>query len=334
MAEVPSSFTALRVTAEGKTTRAAFEQVGIDALTPGNVVVRVAYSGINYKDALAVTGKGRILKGSPRTPGIDLSGIVVSSADAAYKAGDKVLVTGNNIGEALDGGYTEYARLPAETLVPLPAGLTLEEAMGIGTAGFTAALALRRMLENHQRPDMGSILVNGPTGGVGSVAIQLLKKTGFKVAALTGKPEQAEYLKALGADEILDRNTFVMGTKPLEAAAWGGAIDNLGGATLEWLTRTVAPLGNIASIGLAQSHAFSTTVMPFILRGVNLLGINSVDCPREWRLALWQLLQGEWKPDLAKIVTRTVSLAEVHAACEDFVAGKVIGRTVVKIASV
>lgn len=332
MADLPSNFKALRVSTEGKETRAAFEQLCIDALTPGNVVIKVAYSGINYKDALAVTGKGRVLKGSPRTPGIDLAGTVVSSEYSGYQAGDQVLVTGCNIGESLDGGYSEYARLPAEALVPLPAGLSLEEAMGIGTAGFTAALALRRMLENHQSPAMGSILINGPTGGVGSVAISLFKKEGFHVTALTGKPEQAAFLKALGADEVLDRNTLVMGSKPLEAAAWGGAVDNLGGETLNWLTRTVKPWGNIASIGLAQGHTLNTTVMPFILRGVSLLGIHSVECPRAWRLALWQKLQGDWKPDLARIVTRRISLDEVPAACEEFVAGKVTGRTVVKIA--
>lgn len=332
MAELPSTFTALRVRSGKSEHLAAFETLAIDALTPGNVVIRVAYSGINYKDALAVTGKGRILKGSPRTPGIDLAGTVVASEDAAFKPGDAVLVTGCNIGEALDGGYSEYARLPAEALVALPVGLSLQEAMGIGTAGFTAALALQRMLENHQEPGMGSILVTGPTGGVGSVAIQLFKKAGFHVTALTGKPEQGDYLKALGADEVLDRNQLVMGNKPLETAQWGGAVDNLGGATLDWLTRSVKPWGNIACIGLAQGHELHSTVMPFILRGASLLGIHSVECPREWRLGLWRKLQGEWKPDLSKIVTRQIALADVPAACEAFVAGQVTGRTVVKIA--
>jgi NADPH2:quinone reductase len=298
------------------------------------VVIRVEWSGINYKDALAVTGKGRILRGSPRTPGIDLAGRVVVSEDSRYAAGDAVLVTGCNIGEQLDGGYSEYARLPADALVPLPPGLTLQEAMALGTAGFTAALALRRLLENHQAPEMGRIAVTGPTGGVGSIALALFKKAGFSTAAITGKPASADYLRALGADEIVDRNTVNIGSKPLETALWGGAVDNLGGDTLTWLTRTVKPWGNIASIGLAQGHTLNTTVMPFILRGVSVLGIHSVECPRAWRLDLWQHLQGDWKPKglLEHIVARTVSLDELPAACEDAIAGKVTGRVLVKIA--
>lgn len=334
MSNLPRRFRALRVRSEGGH-RAAFEEIGIDDLSAGEVVIRVAWSGINYKDALAVTGKGRILRGSPRTPGIDLSGVVVHSSDARYAPGAKVLVTGCNIGEQLDGGYSEYARLPAEALVPLPAGLSLAEAAAIGTAGFTAGFALRRMLENHQRPEMGSILVTGPTGGVGSIAVALFKRQGFHVTALTGKADSArDYLSALGADDILDRSALSMGTKPLESALWGGAVDNLGGPTLNWLTRTVKPWGNIASIGLAQAHTVETTVMPFILRGVSILGIHSVECPREWRLALWDKLQGEWKPAglMERIVSRTISLDELPSACEDLIAGRVTGRTLVRVA--
>lgn len=335
MSNVPASFRALRVRSEGGHS-ARFETLGIEDLSAGEVVVRVAYSSINYKDALAVTGKGKILRGSPRTPGIDLSGVVAQSSDPRYPPGTKVLVTGCNIGEQLDGGYSEYARLPAEAIVPLPEGLSLAEAMAIGTAGFTAALALRRMLENHQTPAMGSILVTGPTGGVGSIAIALLKREGFHVTALTGKPEAArDYLNSLGADVILDRNSQAMGSKPLETALWGGAIDNLGGPTLNWLTRTVKPWGNIASIGLAQSHTLETTVMPFILRGVSLLGIHSVECPRAWRLALWDKLRADWRPAglMEHIVARTITLDELPAACEDLIAGRVTGRTLVRIAS-
>lgn len=334
MSQLPTRFRALRVHSEGGH-QARFEDIGIDALSAGEVVIRVAYSGINYKDALAVTGKGRILRGSPRTPGIDLSGVVVQSSNEGYAVGAKVLVTGCNIGEQLDGGYSEYARVPASALVPLPAGLSLAEAMAIGTAGFTAALALWRMLENHQQPGMGSILVTGPTGGVGSVAVALFKKEGFHVTALTGKPETAkDYLSTLGADAILDRNSQTMGSKPLETALWGGAVDNLGGATLNWLTRTVKPWGNIASIGLAQAHTLETTVMPFILRGVSILGIHSVECPRDWRLALWDKLRADWKPAglMEHIVSRTISLDELPSACEDLIAGRVTGRTLVRVA--
>lgn len=328
-------FRALRVHAPDKTrTEARHETIGLDDLSAGNVVVRVAWTGINYKDALAVTGKGRILKGYPKVPGIDLAGTVEDSADPRYRTGDKVLVTGCNIGEALDGGYAEFARLPADILVPLPTGLSLREAMAIGTAGFTAALALRRMLENHQRPEMGPIAVTGPTGGVGSIAIDLFKRAGFTVHAITGKAGAADdYLKALGADVVVSRQSLELGQRPLESALWGGAVDNLGGDTLAYLTRTVRPWGNIASIGLAQSHELHSTVMPFILRGVSLLGIHSVECPRAWREDLWQKLSGEWKPrHLERLVTRETDLDGLPAACADLIAGTVTGRTLVRIA--
>ena len=217
--------------------------------------------------------------------------------------------------------------------MPLPAGLTLEEAMAIGTAGFTAALALQRMLDNHQNTTMGTILITGATGGVGGIALSIFKAHGFKTAALTGKPEAAEYLHAIGADEVIDRRSVVMGSKPLEGALWGGAVDNLGGDTLAWLTRTVKPWGNIASIGLAQAHTLSTTVMPFLLRGVSILGIHSVECPRPWRLELWQHLSTDWKPQAltSRIVTREVRLDQLPEVCEEFIAGRVTGRTLVRM---
>jgi len=328
-----NTFKALRVHQVEKATLAKFEQITLEDLSAGNVVIRVYYSSVNYKDALAVTGKGRILKGYPRVPGIDLSGVVEKSEDARYKAGDQVLVTGCNIGEALDGGYAEYARLPAEALVHLPKGLTLREAMAIGTAGFTAALALRRMLENHQKPEMGPIAITGPTGGVGSVAVDLFKRAGFEVHAITGKAGTADaYLQMLGADKIVARQSLTLGSKPLETALWGGAVDNLGGETLAWLTRTVRPWGNIASIGLAQGFELATTVMPFILRGVSLLGIHSVECPRAWREEIWQQLGGDWKPrHLEQLVTRSITLDDLPAYCAELHAGKITGRAVVSV---
>lgn len=327
------TFKALRVHAQDKATVARFEQIALDELSAGEVVVRVAWTGINYKDALAVTGKGRILKSYPKVPGIDLAGTVESSSDVRYKPGEQVLVTGCNIGEVLDGGYAEFARVPASAVVRLPQNLSLREAMTIGTAGFTAALALKRMLENHQTPDMGPIAITGPTGGVGSVAIDLFKRAGFTVHAITGKAGKADdYLKALGADEVVSRQSLNLGTRPLESALWGGAVDNLGGDTLAWLTRTTRPWGNIASIGLAQSHELHTTVMPFILRGVSLLGIHSVECPRVWREEIWAKLSGEWKPRvLERIVAREITLDELPAACEDLIKGAVQGRTLVRI---
>ncbi|SER03428.1 NADPH2:quinone reductase [Solimonas aquatica] len=329
-----SRFTALRVHAPEKNRlEARLESLSLDDLSPGNVVVRVQWSGINYKDALAVTGKGRILKSYPKVPGIDFAGVVERSEDARYQPGDEVLVTGCNIGEVFDGGYAEYARVAADSLVRKPAGLTLRECMALGTAGFTAAMALRRMLENHQAPEMGPIAVTGPTGGVGSIAIDLFKRAGFTVHAITGKAGVADdYLRALGADEIVSRQSLTMGNKPLETALWGGAVDNLGGETLAWLTRTVRPWGNIGSIGLAQNHELHTTVMPFILRGVSILGIHSVECPRAWREDIWNKLGSDWRPRaLERLVQREVSLADLPVVCEELIASTVTGRILVKI---
>lgn len=328
------SFKALRIHQLDKGTEARLESIGLDDLNAGEVVVRIAWSCINYKDALAVTGRGKIMRGYPKVAGIDLSGTVESSQSSAFKPGDKVLVTGCNIGEVLDGGLAEYARLPADAVIPLPAGLTLREAMALGTAGFTAALGIRRMLENHQTPEMGTIAVTGPTGGVGSVAISILSRLGFKVAAITGKKAVAQdYLTALGAHEVIDRTELDYGKRPMEKAIWGGAVDTLGGDTLTWLTRTTKQWGNIASIGLAQSHKLDTTVMPFILRGVSLLGINSVEVPRAWREAVWQELAGPWKPESLndRIASRTVSLEQVPEACAALINGGELGRTVVEI---
>ncbi len=331
------AFRALRVHRVEKTTEARFESLTLDELNAqaadSSVVIRTAWSGINYKDALAVTGKGRILRRYPLVAGIDGAGVVESSQDPRFKPGDEVLVTGCNLSETLDGGYAEYMRLPAEVVIPLPSGLSLQEAMLLGTAGFTAALAVRRLLENHQTPEMGPIAVTGATGGVGSVAIQILSRLGFEVVAITGKPEtSADYLKKLGANEVLDRRSIEMGKAPLESARWGGAVDNVGGELLDWLTRTVKPWGNIGSIGLAGGHELHTTVMPFILRGVSLLGIHSVECPMPWRLAIWEKLAGEWKPAaLGDIENRRVELDGLPAACADIMAGTVQGRILVKV---
>ena len=334
MSPETTSFRALRIHQVERKTEARIENISLGDLSPGQVVIRVAYSSINYKDALAVSGKGRIMRGYPKVAGIDLSGVVVSSEVPDYNTGDHVLVTGCNIGEALDGGYAEYARVPAEAVVPLPPGLSLHEAMALGTAGYTAALALRRMLENHQTPELGPIAVTGPTGGVGSIAISLFKRAGFQVAAITGKPGAEAYLRELGADEIIDRNTLDVGSKPLETARWGGAVDNLGGDTLAYLTRTVKPWGSIGAIGLAQAPTLNTTVIPFILRGVSLLGIWSVECPRSWRLAIWERLANDWKPRglTTLIAPRVVTLDGIAKIAEEMVAGGAQGRTVVRIA--
>jgi acrylyl-CoA reductase (NADPH) len=311
---------------------AGIEQLRLDDLSPGEVVIKTAYSDINFKDALAATGKGKILRKFPLNGGVDVSGTVASSNDMRVREGDEVLVTGHGLSETHDGGYAEYVRVPADWVVPLPEGMTLFDAMAFGTAGFTAGLAIHQMELNGQTPGRGPILVTGATGGVGSLAIDMLAKLGYRVIALTGKAEAHNYLREIGASEILDRKTLEMGKRPLEKAIWGGVIDNVGGDILAWLTRTVVPLGNIAAIGLAASAELRTTVMPFILRGVNLLGINSSHCPRELRLHIWKRLATDMRPRyLEKIVSRTVTLDTMGPVFNDLIAGTVTGRAVVKI---
>lgn len=279
-------FRAYRIDQKDGKIEARFETLDIDDLSPGDVVVRVSHSTINYKDALAATGAGRILRKFPLVGGVDLAGTVVESGDKRFSEGDEVLVNGCGLGETRDGGYAEYARVEGDSVVPVPDGISRHEAMQIGTAGYTAALGIHRMEQNNQRPAMGPIVVTGATGGVGSIAIDLLDGLGFEVVALTGKRDGSDYLESIGAARILLRDEVKMGQRPLEKAEWGGAVDNLGGETLAWLTRTVRYGGNIASIGLASGFELHTTVMPFILRAVCLLGINSVDTPRDLRLEI------------------------------------------------
>ncbi len=327
-----NSFKAFRIhEREGKIV-AGFEQVSLDALSAGDVVIRVQYSSINYKDALAATGAGKILRKYPLNGGIDLAGEVVSSEDARYRAGQQVLVTGCGHSETLDGGYAEYARSKGDFVIPLPDGMSAFEAMALGTAGFTTGLAIQRMEQNGQKPAMGPIVVTGASGGVGSVAVDLFAKLSYEVVAVSGKPEADEFLKSIGAARILRRQDIDLGKRPLETAQWGGALDNVGGEILTWLTRTVDSWGNIASIGLAASHKLETTVMPFILRGVSLLGINSSAMPREVRVAIWKRLATDLKPrHLDRIVTQTIAFDELPNAFDAFVKGRIMGRTVVKL---
>jgi NADPH2:quinone reductase len=311
---------------------AGFTDLTLDDLSEGNVVIRVSHSTINYKDALAATGAGRILRKFPLVGGIDLAGRVVRSEASAFREGDAVLVNGCGLSETRDGGYAEYARVPADAVVPIPKGLSEAEAMQLGTAGFTAALAIHRMEQNEQRPDNGPIVVTGATGGVGSLAIDMLSARGYEVVALTGKPEQAPYLQSIGADRVLVRSEVDFGARPMETAQWAGAIDNLGGDVLTWLTRTVGYGGNIASVGLAASHELSTTVMPFILRAVCLLGINSVETPRALRLTVWERIAADLRPrHLDTIAGSTIDFAELPDAFQSFIDGNVTGRTLVRI---
>ena len=325
-------FKAFRIHSEGGKIAARFESLTLDDLAAGEVVIRVACSDINYKDALAATGAGKILRRYPLVGGIDLAGTVESSSDERYRPGDAVLVTGCGLSETHDGGFAQFARVQGDWVIPMPPGLDPLTAMSIGTAGFTAGLAIHRMEQNGQAPGQGPIVVTGATGGVGSLAIDMLSARGYQVIAVSGKPDAAAYLKELGASEVLDRKSLDLGSRPLENARFAGAIDNLGGEVLTWLTRTVDFWGNIASIGLAANAELKTTVMPFILRGVALLGINSSATRREWRLAVWQRIATDLRPrHLARIVTRTIAFDELPGAFPDYIAGRVTGRTVVKI---
>jgi len=310
-----------------------FETMDVDELTPGEVLIRVHYSSINYKDALAATGAARILRRYPLNGGIDLSGTVESSGDARYQPGQAVLVTGCGLSESVDGGYAEYARIAGDSVIRLPDGIDLPQAMAIGTAGFTAALAIHRMEHNGQTPAKGPVVVTGATGGVGSIAVDLLAGRGYEVVAVSGKPEGDDHLRALGAARILRRQEIDLGSRPMEAVRWAGAIDNVGGELLTWLTRTVDFWGNIASIGLAGSQKLETTVLPFILRGINLLGINSSATPRDLRLDVWRRLASDLRPrHFDRLVTRTIGFDELPGAFDDYLKGRVLGRTVVKIA--
>ncbi len=327
-----ATFRAYRAHEVDGAVRARIEEISLDDLSPGEVVIAAAYSGVNYKDALAMTGRGKIMRRLPLVGGIDVAGAVQSSTDERFREGDEVLVTGHGLSEDHDGGYAELVRVPGDWVVPLPDGLDARQAMALGTAGFTAAIAIDRMELNGQRPDHGKVLVTGATGGVGSFAIDMLAGLGYEVAALTGKSDAREYLESLGVSEIVARGQVEMGTRPLERAVWAGAIDNVGGDVLAWLTRTTKPNGNIASIGLAGGVELHTTVMPFILRGVNLLGINSVFVERDVRLRLWGRLAGDLRPrHLDGIVTREVGLDELPGILDGYLEGSVTGRTVVRL---
>jgi NADPH2:quinone reductase len=327
-----SPFRAFRIHQEDGKIRAGFEQLSLEQLSPGEVLVRVSHSGINYKDALAATGKGRILRRYPLVGGIDLAGVVEHSDVPAFKAGDAVLVTGAGLSETRDGGYAVYARVPAEAVIAMPPGFDAASAMAIGTAGFAAALAIDHMERNGLVPGQGPVAVTGATGGVGAIGIDMLATRGYQVSAITGKRESESWLKALGASEIVLRTEIEFGEQPLLTARWAGAIDNAGGPLLSWLLRALLPGGSVASVGLAGSADLHCTVMPFILRGANLLGVGSTATPRAAREALWQRISTDLKPrHLDRIVTRTLSFDELPAAFEDYIAGRITGRTVVKI---
>jgi acrylyl-CoA reductase (NADPH) len=327
-----SKFKAFLIEEAEEGVNSSFKTIDTADLDPGEVLIKTAYSSVNFKDALAATGAGKIIRRFPCVGGIDLSGVVVESSSDEFKVGQEVIATSYDIGVAHHGGYAEYCRVPAKWVVPMPTGLDLFSSMALGTAGFTAGLAVERMEHNGLNPDAGPVLVNGATGGVGGIAIDILSALGYDVTAMTGKPEQSDYLKSLGAAEILDTASLDLAKiRPLGRETWAGVVDNLGGDILSWLASTVKVGGAIASIGLAASFKFNTTVMPYILRGVTLAGIDSVNAEMEVRRKVWGRLATDMKPkNLDKIVT-TVAFDDLPATFEAVMQAKMRGRSVVKI---
>ena len=328
---LPTSFEAFRIHSDADGYRSGIEEVSLDDLAPGEVVIRAEYSSVNYKDALAGTGKGKILRRFPLVGGIDVAGRVVASTDARFREGDAVLATGSGLSETRDGGYSRYARLESRWTIALPSGLSLRESMILGTAGFTAALALFRMRENRQVPELGPLAVTGATGGVGSLAVDIFSRAGFEVHAVSGKAEHVDYLKSIGASEVLGRDALAT-TKPMETARFGGGLDNVGGPMLTSLLAQTAPYGNVASAGLAASADLDATVMPFIIRGVSLLGVASAGTARDIREQVWQHLATDWKPrHLERICTHEVGLEQLPEVFGTMLAGGSFGRTLVRL---
>lgn len=329
-----SDFQAFRIHNDDAGYRAGIESIDTAALSPGEVLVAVDYSSVNYKDALAGTGKGKILRQYPLNGGIDVAGHVAASTDPAFKEGDAVLCTGSGLSETRDGGYAQYLRLPSEWTIPLPTGLSLRESMILGTAGFTAALGLLRMLDNRQTPDLGPIAVTGASGGVGMLAIDIFSRAGYEVHAISGKADHFDFLRGLGASTCIDRHQLAFSGKPMESVRFGGALDNVGGSMLSGLLPLISPCGNVALCGNAGGVAFDSTVLPFIIRGAALLGIASAGTPRAIRDEVWQRLAGDWKPQhLDRIATSEIALPELPVAFARMLAGDSFGRTLVRIGS-
>jgi putative YhdH/YhfP family quinone oxidoreductase len=322
-------FQALRVFDEGGKSKARVVETPLSELDAGEVLIRTAYSSVNYKDTLAVTGAGKVIRRFPCTAGIDSAGTVAESSDARFKSGDAVIATSYDLGVAHDGGFAQYVRAKADWVVPLPAGLNLFESMALGTAGYTAGLAVELAEKNDLTPAHGKILVNGATGGVASLCIDMLSGLGYSVTALTGKAAEAAYLQSLGAAEVQDRNALDLGTRPLEKMLWAGAFDSVGGEQLGWLTRTMQQNGVIAAFGNAGGIELKTTVLPFILRGVRLLGVDSGYTPMPLRRKVWERLAEDLKPRHLDAIAHRIALADVPAYCAEMLAGRIRGRAVV-----
>jgi putative YhdH/YhfP family quinone oxidoreductase len=328
------TFKAYMIHQEDGKVSSRFVEMEESQLDAGELTIQVAYSSVNYKDALAATGAGRIVRRFPCVGGIDLAGTVVDSKDARFAPGDEVIATSYDIGVAHHGGYAQLARVPAAWALKLPPGLSLLDAMSLGTAGFTAGLAVVRMEHDGLKPVNGPVVVSGATGGVGSIAVEILAKLGYDVVALTGKADETDYLKGIGAKEVMLRQSLdLTKLKPLASETWAGAVDNLGGDVLSWMASTMKVGGTLASVGLAAGFQFNTTVMPFILRGVSLLGIDSVNCPMPQRAEVWRRLAGDMKPAHLAALTRTIAFGELPTVFDDFLKGRAKGRIVVDLAS-
>jgi putative YhdH/YhfP family quinone oxidoreductase len=320
------------VNQDGDQVQAQVTTIPVEQLPVGEVTIAVEYSSLNYKDGLACTGQGGIVRDYPHIPGIDAAGVVVQSQDASFSAGDRVLITGYDLGVGSYGGYAEYVRAPAAWVVKTPELLSNFDAMALGTAGFTAAMCVLAMEGNGTQPGQGPILVTGATGGVGSIAVNILAQKGYAVAASTGKADQHDYLRALGASEILSREDVSLTDerpRPLLKGTWAGAIDTVGGSTLSYLLRTMDHFGNIALCGLVGGPNFAGTVIPFLLRGVNLLGIDSVLCPMPYRQEIWQRLATDLKPGHLEQIAQVISFDDLSGAVSDILQGKVKGRLLV-----
>jgi len=300
-------------------------------LPQNDVLIKVSFSSLNYKDALSATGNKGVTRRYPHTPGIDASGIVVESISDRFKPGQMVIVTGYDLGMNTMGGFGEYINVPSEWVVPLPEGLSLKESMLLGTAGFTAALSIHHLLRCGQKPDDGTLLVTGATGGVGSISVAIASKLGFSVTASTGKTAKAEYLIKLGAKTIISRpEVDDHSGRMLLRPQWASAIDTAGGNTLATILKSLKPHGNVASCGNVASPLLNTSVFPFILNGVNLLGVNSATTPMPLRLMIWENLANEWKPDFKNIYTKIVGLDEIHISIEKILKSKITGRVILE----
>lgn len=332
MSSVPESFSAFRINNDAEGYRSGIQTVGLKDLSEGDVTIRAEWSGINYKDALAATGKGKILRRFPLNGGIDVAGEVIASDCDRFSPGDKVLVTGCNMSETRDGGYSQYNRLNSADVIALPNGLSTRDAMAVGTAGFTAAISMYRMEALGQTPQAGPVVVTGASGGVGSFAIDMMTRAGYEMHAITGKVEQFDYLETLGAKQCISRHDLHWGQAPLEKTRWAGCIDNVGGDMLAGISRVIDLWGNIAVCGMAGGVGLNATNLPMILRGVSFIGISSNNTPYNIRQILWDRIANEWRPEhLDLIANKQVKLADLQSAFQTLMDGDSIGRILVDL---